>query len=360
MAVAAVLLCVPLAAADLDAETTGFDITDDTGTTYHFDGAADHLVVQGAGAVLTVADAGAVDKIVAVDKYSTYSYTGYEQLANLNAVDLGSFYGTTNHDAIVTELLNLVEAGSLHLDDPIILTSYSANATLKERLEDLDFTRVLSWNTSSGGDYSGIVSFVRDVTLIATGEESTSVTEMQSIISQVQTTVSGATEKTRAIALWYSSSSGLQIINTGIAANMLEVCNAENIGYDASNSSMRYGDTNTIIQLLGENPGTVIFLSNAWETAGKTVQDFYDEVLGGSTDYKVVLMGALWNNYCPESADGLLSMAQSLYPELFGIEDEDNNGGSGDGSNAVLWGAAAVIVILIIAAAYVAFKRTHG
>ena len=362
LAVTAVLIAVPLAAFDSASGETTFTVTDDTGTTFEFTGAAEHIVLNGAGAALTVADAGAVDKIVAVDKYSTYSYTGYEQLKDMDAVDLGSFYGTSNHDYIVATLVNMVDSGDLNLDDPIILTTYTANESLKERLVGVGFTKVLLWYTSSVSSYDDIVQFVSDVSMIATGAVSDSVTAMTETVEKVESAVSSATERAKAISVWYSSSSGVMVNNIGIASSMLEVCNAENIGY-VEDGGTYYGDAATIVKLLEDNPGTVIFLSSSWASAGKTVDDFRDEYLGGSTDFTVIQMGALWNNWCPESADGLLAMAEALYPSLFG-NAEDGAEGSDEGSDGsddmLMWAVAAIAVVVIAAAAYIMFRRTHG
>ncbi len=359
--IAAVLIAVPLAAFDSEAEETTFTVTDDTGTTYEFTGAAERIVLNGTGAAITVADAGAVDKIVAVDKYSTYSYTGYEQLKDMNATDLGSFYGTSNHDYIIATLVNMVDTGDLSLDDPIILTTYSANETLREKLMEKGFTHVLLWYTSSLESYDDLIQFVSDVSMIATGTVSDSVTAMKETVELVESTVSGATEKAKALSVWYSSSSGVMVNNIGIASCMLEVCNAEQLGYDAGKGSY-YGDAAEVVKLLGDNPGTVIFLSSAWASAGYTVDDFRETYLNGSTDFKIVQMDALWNNWCPESADGVLQMAQALYPELFGLEDDGTAGsedGSDDSSDLLMWVVAIVIVVIIAAAAYAAFRRTH-
>lgn len=362
IAVGAMLL-VALGAVDVSAEDTGFDITDDTGTRVHYDAPAERLIMNGTGSVLTVADAGAVDKIVAVDKYATYEYTGYEQLRDLDAEDLGSFYGTTNHDYIEATILNLVSEGKFSYDDTIILTAYTSNEQLRERLLEDGFKNVLVWTTESVGTYDDIVSFVEDVTMIATGEKADSVQGMHDSIDLVTGTTANVPDdgRAKALSVWYSSSAGLQINNIGIANSMIELCNAENIGYDP-NGGTRYGDENAIISLLGENPGTVIFLPSSWASAGFTVEDFVDDVLNGSTGYTVIQMGALWNNYCPESADGLVEMAKALYPELFGIDGGDtaNDGSSGDsGSNIVLWAAAIIVAIIIAVAAYAVFKRTH-
>lgn len=118
---------------------------------------------------------------------------------------------------------------------------------------------------------------------------------------------------------------------------------------------------NTVISLLEANPGTVIFLPDKWASSGNTVEDFRNDVLGGRTDYTIIQMDAIWNNFCPESADGLVSMAEALYPELFGVEPSEEPGsGNGDNSSLIMWGVALVAAIIIVAAAYVAFKRIHG
>ena len=98
---------------------------------------------------------------------------------------------------------------------------------------------------------------------------------------------------------------------------MLEVANAENIGYNGSTAS-HYGDVNTVISLLEQNPSTVIFVNYSYGNAGGTAESFREDVLGGNTDYPVVIMDGLWNNWCPESADGLMTIGQYLYPTLLG------------------------------------------
>ena len=138
--IVAVMLCATIVIAPADAEDTGFDVTDGEGRTFHYDAPAERIVSTGAATTLTIAQAGAVSKIVAVDTYSTYDYTGYEELAAMDAVNLGSFYGETNHDYIVTSLINMVDNGEFSLDDTIILTSYSSNRALYDRLTGIGFT----------------------------------------------------------------------------------------------------------------------------------------------------------------------------------------------------------------------------
>ena len=314
--IVAVMLCATIVIAPADAEDTGFDVTDGEGRTFHYDAPAERIVSTGAATTLTIAQAGAVSKIVAVDTYSTYDYTGYEELAAMDAVNLGSFYGETNHDYIVTSLINMVDTGEFSLDDTIILTSYSSNRALYDRLTGIGFTKVLVWTTDSVPDYDAIVQMVSDVSRIASGTVPESVSSMLEKTQTVSNAVSGVTERSKALFVWYTGGE-FSVGNSSIMNSMLEVANAENIGYNGSTAS-HYGDVNTVISLLEQNPSTVIFVNYSYGNAGGTAESFREDVLGGNTDYPVVIMDGLWNNWCPESADGLMTIGQYLYPQLLG------------------------------------------
>lgn len=363
----ALMLCAVFVSVPADADGTGFDITDGEGRTYHYDSPAERIVSTGAATTLTIAEAGAVNKIVAVDRYSTYDYTGYEELEAMDAVDLGSFYGETNHDYIVTTLINMVDNGELSLDDTIILTSYTSNRALYERLHDTGFTKVLVWTTDSISDYDAIVQMVSDVSMIASGTVPDSVSSMLDKTAQVSDAVSGVTERAKALFVWYTGGE-FSVGNSSIMNSMLEVANADNIGYSDSTAS-HYGDVNTVISLLEANPGTVIFVNYSYGTAGGTAESFREDVLGGNTDYPVVIMDSLWNNWCPESADGLMTIGQYLYPDLLGepydgyIGDYGPGSGSGasdnggTGTDGLMIALVVVVIVAIVAAGIVIARR---
>ena len=363
----ALMLCAVFVSVPADADGTGFDITDGEGRTYHYDSPAERIVSTGAATTLTIAEAGAVNKIVAVDRYSTYDYTGYDELEAMDAVDLGSFYGETNHDYIVTTLINMVDNGELSLDDTIILTSYTSNRALYERLHNTGFTKVLVWTTDSISDYDAIVQMVSDVSIIASGTVPDSVSSMLDKTAQVSDAVSGVTERAKALFVWYTGGE-FSVGNSSIMNSMLEVANADNIGYSDSTAS-HYGDVNTVISLLEANPGTVIFVNYSYGTAGGTAESFREDVLGGNTDYPVVIMDSLWNNWCPESADGLMTIGQYLYPDLLGepydgyIEDYgpgSGSGASGDGgtgTDGLMIALVVVVVVVIVVAGIVIARR---
>lgn len=355
--IAALLLVVP-AVGGSDAEDTGFDIVDGMGDTFHFDGPAERIVTSGYAATLTVADAGAIDKIVAVDKYSTYEGSGDEKLKDLDAVDLGSFYGTSNDSGIRTELINMVENGTLTLDDPIILINYDDNESLRDILRGDGFTKVLMWGEASS--YDTVMDAVRDVSMIVTGTEPESVQHMESTVTQIQEGVADIPddEKAKALYVWYYSKA-FTIGSESIMGSMLDICGANNIGFREGVD--RYGDSAEIVNLLEQNPGTVIFVSDSYFSGGGTIESFREEVLGGDQTFKVVPMGAQWNNCCPESADGLMAIAQNLYPDIFGEygdgEQGEDSGETGDDLPVAYIVAAIIIVIIVIAAVAIYLRR---
>lgn len=307
-----VISFVPLFSDDSDADS-GFTITDGTGRTFTYSGASEHIVSAGSGATVTIADAGMISKIVAVDKYSTYSYTGYEQLRDLDAIDLGSFYGTSNHDNIVTRMTELVTNGEFGLNDTIILTSYTSNLTLRDLLESHGFTHVLVWTSIT--DYSGLMDFVKAVSTVAAGYESLASMRMSAISQSIQTYVASHPTNPKALYVYSNSSGDIKVGNTGIMKSMLDLAGADNIGFDSGNPSASYGDMATIVSLVEANPEVVVFVQNSYFSGGRTLDTFYDTVFGGDRSVRVVQMGLHWNNWNPESADGLYDIAKYLYEE---------------------------------------------
>lgn len=203
-------------------------------------------------------------------------------------------------------------------------------------------------------DFDGIINFVESVTKIVTGGDSDSVKKMKSNIDSVKNGLSGIKDGDRANALfvWYTSGK-LDVGNTTIMNSMLEVCKANNLGYSATEGT-HYGDTNMIVKILGDNPNTVVFINHSYKN---TVEDFRKDVLNGNTSIPVVIMEQDWNNSCPESADGLLTMAKYLYPQImgepydgymdeYGIEHPDSDKDNNTVLIAVVVAALAIIAVV--------------
>lgn len=350
------MLTVPMALASVDAdESSGFDITDGMGDTFHFDGPAERIVSSGYGATLTIIDAGQKDKIVAADKYSFYENKNDEKLIGLEATNLGSFYGTTSDGAILTELVNMVdEYKTLQKDDPIILINYDDNLSLRDLLRENGFTKVLMWGEASS--YQTVMDIVRDVSMIVTGTEPESVLSMEQTIADIQSGVSEIpeSERTDALFVWYYSKQ-FTIGSESIMGSMIELCGGKNLGYREGVD--RWGSSAEIVNILESNPDAVVFVNDTYFSSGKTIQDFRDEVLGGDQSIRVVAMDSQWNNCCPESVDGLVAVSQCLYPEIFGEYDTGEESGDDGSDFPITYVAIGIIVVIAIVAVAVVLMR---
>ncbi|MDR2698675.1 MAG: hypothetical protein LBB30_03230 [Candidatus Methanoplasma sp.] len=289
-------------------------ITDGTGRVFEYTQPTERIVTMGYASTLTVAMLGEIDKIIAVDTYSTYDYTHDERLKDLDAANMGSIYTASNNDKIMTQFLQWVEGGKMSLDDTIVLTTYSNANLLRDQLNDAGFNYVLVYLSVTS--YGGVVDFVRSMSIIVTGEVSSIVDDMELVKTTIDERLIGVTNKAKGMGVWYSTSLGLQVNNTGsISVSLIDSAGGLNVAYNPSVSAARYGDSSTIIQMVDRNPDVVIFLSDTY-TLSHSVSDFRNTLLGGK-DVSVVIVDSAWNNYCPDAAEGLWAFACALYPDLF-------------------------------------------
>ena len=330
-------------------------ITDGTGRSFVYTEPAEHIVTMGYASTLTVAAMGEIDKIIAVDTYSTYNYTKDERLKDLDAADLGSIYSSVNNDYIVSHFLQWTDSGEMNFDDTIILTAYSNAIALREKLEAVGFTHVLVYLSVT--TYDQIVDFVESVSIIVTGGISTIVEDMKLVKSTIDERLEGVTDKAKGLGVWYTLSTGeFTVGNRGsITVSLIEAAGGINIAYNPSISSTTYGNASNIVQLVEANPDVVIFLPANY-MRDKTVSDFRNNILGGDNSVTIVPMNAYWNNYDPYAAEGLWAFACAMYPDLFeGLAphtDEPSN------SSPLPYAVVGVIfVVMILSIAYFMVMR---
>jgi ABC-type Fe3+-hydroxamate transport system substrate-binding protein len=330
-------------------------VIDGTGEIFMYPEPAEHVVTMGYASTLTVAMLGEIGKIIAVDTYSTYSYTKDERLKDLDAVNLGSIYTASNNDLIVTKLIQWVDEGKMNLDDTIILTAYSNALVLREQLNAVGFDKVLVYLSVTG--YDDIIDFVKSMSIVVTGKISPIVDRMGLVKVTIDNTLAGVTDKAKGLGVWYTiSTSEFTVCNTGsIAASLIDTAGGINVAYNPGNSSTTYGNASFIVQLVEENPGVVIFLSDNY-TRNHTVDDFRKEVLGGDKSIPILVIDSRWNNYDPDAADGLWAFACALYPDLFEGDAPSTDDGV-SGSNLLLYAAAGIISAICILGISYAFIR---
>jgi len=330
-------------------------ITDGTGRTFEYTEPTKHIVTMGYASTLTVAMLGEIDKIIAVDTYSTYEYTKDERLKDLKAMNMGSIYSASNNDKILTQFILWVEKGEMNLDDTIILTAYSNANVLRNELNSVGFSKVLVYLSIT--EYEDIVRFVEDVSIIVTGKISKIADDMRLVKSTIDERLAGVSEKAKGIGVWYTASSKeFSVGNTGsITVSLIEAAGGINAAKDPSKGSPVYGNISTIIGLVSSDTSTVIFLPNNY-IKDHSESEFRNEYLGGNGGITIVSMKQNWNNYCPDAAEGLWAFACALYPDLF--EGPVPQTDEPAGSNALLYAAAGVVaVIVVLALAYFIMKR---
>lgn len=337
-------------------DAAGFDITDGTGRTFHYDKPSDHIIVAGFAVTLTVIDLGFVDKIVATDTYGGYNYYKEPKLEIIKDLpSIGSIGSSANNDNIIAQLVQWVEEGKISLDDTIVFTTYVTNGSvIRDRLENAGFNHVLMWGSIS--EYDKIAEMVDTLSMALSGKKSAIAEDMRLAQETVAEKTEGV-EKKDAFFVWWSSSVGFKVGKSGsLAVSLIEAAGGNNIGH-GSGSGSTYGDVNTIIQLLNGNKDALILLDSSYCKANG-VEKFRQDVLAGDTSIQILPMEQTWNNYCPESADGLWAIASALYPELFDGEERPQTDGNNDPDNSLLYIAlGAVVVILIIAGAVYVMRR---
>jgi len=310
---------------------------------------------MGYASTLTVAAMGEIDKIIAVDMYSTYDYTKDERLKDLKAKDLGSIYTASNNDKITTQFLQWVESGEMSLHDTIILTTYSNANVLREQLNNLGFDRVLVYLSVT--TYDQIVDFVESISVIVTGGISNIAEDMKLVRSTIDERLEGVEEKAKGLGVWYTISTGeFSVGNRGsITVSLIEAAGGINVAYNSSVSSTTYGNASTIIQLVEANPDLVIFLPANYMREN-SVSDFRNEILGGDSSITIIPVNAYWNNYDPYAAEGLWAFACAMYPDLF--EGPTPHTDEPSGTNPLTYAVVgAVFVVVILSFAYFAIMR---
>ncbi|MCL2032912.1 MAG: hypothetical protein FWG96_06585 [Methanomassiliicoccaceae archaeon] len=301
-----------------------------------------YIAALGYAPALTVAMVGEIDKIIAVTTYSTYEYTKDERLKDLHAKDVGSIYSAINNDYVLTWLLQWAEANNVDKNDiGIILTGYPNAIVLGNVLSSFGFNNVLAYNNIT--EWDDIIDCVKKISIMATGEISSVVEDMELVKATIDKGLEGITEKRKGLAVWYSTANGeYQVNNTGsISVSLIEAAGGINIAYNPSISGQRYGDVTTVIQMAEANPDMVIFIAN------QSVSNFRSAALPQNSDVTVIAVNPNWNNYAPDAAEGLWAFASALYPDLFEgdvqiIDDEQSN------PDLLLYAAAGIMVTMVI------------
>ena len=312
LAVTAASCIVPASEGETD---QGFVITDSTGKQSVYDGPSDQIMVFGYAATLTLLDAGAASKIYATDQYG-------EQAFVEKGIAVPKVFKTSYSDAtqLKSNIIGSVDDGFDKENGTIVLTTFATifvgadkNSGLRGDLLDIGFSHVLFYG--SVYEYDDVVKIVKDLELIS-GSDIDLASGMIATKERVQNAVAGL-EKTKAAFLRYSASKGWTIGTTGtIGGSLITAAGGDNLGLQFP-TNVDNNNKDSIVALLEKNDGAVLFMDYAYfDTYGGTFEQFVDDFFHGNLrNLKLVKMENTWNNYDPESAEGLVEIAHVLHPD---------------------------------------------
>ena len=337
------MVAVPLFYSE-NSEAETISVTDPYGNIAEFDAPVNKIVTLGFGLTLTVIDAGCKDKILAVDKYSIYSYTNNTKVQDLTASSIGSVY-SSDADMVVSSMIQFVNTGLFDKDTDVVVMNFSSAAIaengLVDRLQDEGF-KTLCYGSSSY-TYDSVVKAVSDVVKLIGGDNS-----IVERMEDVKTSVSGRgvdlaeSERPKAMYVSYTSG-GIRVYNTGIAADMISVSNGINVGNNGSTAASHTEEVSFILQAGPD----VIFMDGSYPLT----EEQFKEVLG-TDSIKVVKLEKEWNSYGPSTADGLETISEALYGPM-------PDGGSilGDLSIATTVIAGGAVIVVIASAVFFLKRR---
>lgn len=305
----------PITMDSADADDS-FDVTytlKDKTHTVHFDGPVDKVIVFGYAAALTMMDTDQLDKLYACDKYADDAYA--EKGLTRQAKTIANLSGS-NVDLIFSTIMQAVQAGEFSKDDAVILTTMTtASENVRAKLEAEGFTHVVFYGSMA--EYSDIIQCIKEIEMIV-GSTKNLYKNMEYVLEQLEDKLDGVAKKD-AMFVWYSPSSGWGYGNTGsLSVSMIAAAGGNNIGYTADSKESIIYNKSGILQKLGDSSDAVIFLDSGYiRSYGGSVDSFVDDVLGGSQgNHQIVVSEHAWNNYCPESADGVWAMAHVMHPDI--------------------------------------------
>lgn len=354
--IAVAMMALSAIAVPVDADgDTSFDITYTLkNKTYnvHFDGPTDKVVVFGYAAALTVLDTGKVSKLYACDKYGddAFAEKGLKRGDCKTIPNLSS----TNVESICSQLIQAAEKGDISRNDTIILTTMSAAAdsVRKKLTEDLSaedrFTHVIFYGTML--EYADIIKCVKEIEQIV-GSDKNLYKDMQTKCNEVTEKV-GSADKKDALFVWYSPTDGWGYGNKGsLSVSMINVGGGNNLGYNESSSSSIIYDKSAVVQKMNDSPECIVFLDSGYiRSYDGTIDKFVEEVMGGDMGkHTICIVEHAWNNYCPESADGLKAMASVMHPDLIESDvDVRTYKNVEKNDNTVLYVVIGIVAVLVV------------
>lgn len=356
----AILLAVSIVcfvpSGDVNANVPSIDVEDGLGNEFSFDSPAEHIMTIGKGFTATAIGIGMVDKIVVCDSYSkTDKDPLFDDLRKL--IDEGSIAAGGNiysgKDQLKNDVINAADpdTGVFDMEKDVVFISVSATygGDVVSYLKEKGFKNVMQWYDITS--YDKVIELVETMSKVCTGGIVSEVDRMNYVIDNIASEVKDNVEvKIKAFYVTYSGNA-FKVGNAGsLATSMILAAGGDVITINPDYNGSTY-ETN-LTKLVEENKDVVIFVDNSVATNDSRLSELRTLV---GDDTRLVALKAIWNNYCPESLEGVWTMASAMYPDLF--KGDIPEIGSGESDTMFYVGIAVSVVIVIAVAAFLLMRR---
>jgi len=333
---------------------SGFKITDGQGTEFTYDGPSEKVMTIGKGLSATVIELGYVSKIVVCDSYSKTAtedvFTELKALVGSGTILADGTIYSSGKDALFNNIVYATDNGKFNKDTDTILISGSPTylVSIVGDLKDLGFKKVVVWNDIT--TYDEMVDYVETVSMVLSGDIGGKAKQMAYVAEYIEDTL-GDREKANAFYVTYSGGT-FKVGNTGsLATSMIQAAGGNAVTIDDSKAKPTYEDNVTeIIRIYGMD--TIVFVDSLIVNNETNLNNLKSQL----PEVTLVPLDTLWNNFAPDSMDGVWVMASAMYPDLF--EGDVPVIPSGDDPDMLLYiGIAAIAVVAICVVGFLFMRK---
>lgn len=308
--------------------------------TLTFDGPVSHIVCFGSSYAATAVDLGVLDKVVLFSTYSTYKYTGLEEIKAIEEKNSDMFISSSSSNSanILSKLAELETEGKFVKSTDVIVGT-SNSSTLGAILVDAGY-KCLGYYPKT---YEQNIQIVRDLGKLFGSENYESIastmgsapTEISNKLSDVNITDSN---RIRAVSVSQS-----KIQSTGsMGGTLIELAGGINVGAGlAPSGTTSFAADQTFF---AQNDIDVIFYNSNNGVSSET----FASKMGIGSDVKFVEMGLLWVSYGTGVGEGLWGYAAGMYPDYFDASSVITTYPS-DNDNTALYASIGIVALAIAA-----------
>ena len=295
---------------------SGFTVEDGQGTEFAYDAPSGKVMTIGKGLTATVIEMGYLNKILVCDSYSNTAtediFSDLKPLVADSTILAGGNIYSSGKAQLINDIVYATENNGFDKEkDTIFITggpSYIDAIVDELRDDSKGFKKVLAWESIE--TYDEMVDYVNVVSMAVSGSTEGKAEQMSYVAEHIKDTLGDRT-KAKAFYVNYSSSA-FRVGNTGsLASSMIIAAGGISVTIDSTKAVPTYeANITNLVDTHGTD--TIIFVdAGVNETNLNTLKSLVPDSV------KIVPMSSLWNNFAPDSMDGIWVMASAMYPDLF-------------------------------------------